>query len=225
MDIPIHVLNGLLRQAYWLGDHWPVLVCGLCGAVHVYASPTGRGPWFIGFGVVTAGAAGLAGALDSAALRPLPLILAGLAVVVVFFVALDRHQPEALRWRTAGGLAVYGLLVFMFAGFDHHLQTMEAAAVAELLAGQGDADAMVRTGRYTLRTIAAWAMWLMGPLGIVGMLGQGVITHLAQTETPEDRMRHIRRPRPRSLNPPARPPLPPPGHPSHPARGHGRQRV
>lgn len=211
MDVLIHVVNGLLRQAYFVADHWAVFVCALCGGVHIYATPNRRNAWFIGFAVTTSIAAGISGAVDSAALRPLPYILSMLAVIVVIFVALDRHSPESLRYRATGGVAIYAALVLLFAGFDFMLQNHEAAAFAESLGARGDSGAMVRTGRNTLRTVVAWAMWLMGPVGIIVMLLQGAITHRPQDTDPATRLQRIRRPRPRSLHPDAPPPAQLPG--------------
>ena len=208
MDLPIHVLNGLLRQAYFLGDHWTVLLCGACGALHVYATEPAGKSTFVGFVLLTAGAAGVATGVDSTALRPLPYILAGLSVLVVAFVARDRHAPEMLRHRAAGGLAVYAGAILLFAGFDFMMRHMEAAAFAESFAGRGDSGAMVQAGRNTLRTVVAWFMWIMGPAGIAVMLGQGAVTHRQQSLAPADRMEQIRRPRPLAQYPDAPPPRP-----------------
>lgn len=211
MDLPIHILNGFLRQIYFLGDHWTVLVCAACGALHAYAAePAGRRT-FVGYALLTAGAAGVATGVDSAALRPLSYILAGLCVLVVFFVARDHHSPETLRHRAVSGMGAYAGAILLFAGFDFMLSHMEARDFAESFAGRGDSGAMVQAGRNTLRTVVAWGVWIMGPAGIVVMLMQGSGTHRPQPMTPSDRLEQIRRPRPQAQYPNPPPPRPGPG--------------
>ena len=62
----------------------------------------GKRPWVLGVGVLTPLAAFRAGS-------PAPMLLAVMTMAGSAAVAFDRFNPDGLRWRVAGGLALYGL--------------------------------------------------------------------------------------------------------------------
>ncbi|MBV7336322.1 hypothetical protein KFU94_50435 [Chloroflexi bacterium TSY] len=69
--------------------------------------------------------AGVSGLVTLAAFitpAPLPILLAGMTLAGIGAVALDRFNPDALRWRSAGGLALYAAAALAYgrylAGID-----------------------------------------------------------------------------------------------------------
>ena len=100
-------LNGLLALLYVAWEHVALLVtAGACGWL-LWGLPEGRReggasqrPWLLGVGVLACLAAALAPA-------PVPILLAAMTVAGALAVRADRFNPDALRWRIVGGLALY----------------------------------------------------------------------------------------------------------------------
>jgi hypothetical protein len=134
------------------------------------ADLSGQRPWLLGIGIL----AGLATLLAPA---PAPVILALMAVAGVLAVWLDRFNPDALRWRVAGGLALYALASLAFLGYSRYLNALDAAAWAEALGGQGQAQTTLAQGRAFVNTLATWGLWLILPLGYLSLLAQTVLVH------------------------------------------------
>ena len=88
-------------------------------------------------------------------------------------VAFDRFNPDGLRWRVAGGLALYAPAALAYLGYGSYLNTLDALAWAQALGGQGEAAAALAQGRAFVDTLATWGLWLILPLAYFSLLAQG----------------------------------------------------
>jgi len=89
---------------------------------------------------------------------PVPVLLAGMTAVGVGAVALDRFQPDSLRWRVVGALALYAAGALGYLGYSRYLEGEDAAAWAEAIGGQEQAQSTMAQGRAFLNTLATWGL-------------------------------------------------------------------
>jgi hypothetical protein len=146
---------------------------------------TGQRPWVLGIGSLALLAALLAPA-------PAPVLLAVMAVAGAIAVACDRFNPDALRWRVAGGLALYALASLAYLGYGRYLAALDAVAWAEAIGGQGEAALTLAQGRAFVDTLATWGLWLILPLAYLSLLAQGLLMHPPLPATPEQVINAVR---------------------------------
>ncbi|HSN73613.1 MAG TPA: hypothetical protein VL334_00825 [Anaerolineae bacterium] len=192
-------LNGCLALLYTAWAHLAALVVAGAWAALLWWTPpgqrranpgpdqlSGQRPWLLGIAVVVILAAFLAQA-------PAPALLAAMTLSGLVAVTLDRFNPEALRWRIAGGLALYALAALAYLGYGAYLNSLDALAWAEALGGQGEAAATLAQGRAFISTLATWGLWLILPLAYFSLLAQGLLVHPPLTGgTPEHMITTVR---------------------------------
>jgi hypothetical protein len=191
-------LNGLLALLYTAWEHCAALVTAGAFAGLLWWTPagrrsassgraafTGQRPWVLGIGVLALLAALLAPA-------PVPVLLAVMALAGAVAVACDRFNPDALRWRVAGGLALYALASLAYLGYGSYLAALDAAAWAEAIGGQGEAALTLAQGRAFVDTLATWGLWLILPLAYLSLLAQGLLVHPPLPATPEQVINAVR---------------------------------
>lgn len=191
-------LNGLLALLYTAWEHLAALVTAGAFAALLWWTPpgrrvaspareafTGQRPWVLGIGVLALLAALLAPA-------PAPALLAVMALAGAAAVAFDRFNPDALRWRVAGGLALYALAALGHLAYGSYLGALDAAAWAEAIGGQGETALTLAQGRAFVDTLATWGLWLILPLGYLSLLAQGLLVHPPLPATPEQVIRAVR---------------------------------
>ena len=108
---------------------------------------------------------------------PVPVLMAVMAVAGALAVRLDRFNPEALRWRVAGGLTLYALASLGYLAYSHYLGVVDARQWAAQLGGATHASRTLEQGRAFLDTLATWGLWLILPLGYMSLLVQGLLIH------------------------------------------------
>jgi len=185
-------LNGLLALLYVAREHVALLVtAGACGWL-LWGLPEGRResgasqrPWLLGVGILASLAAAFAPA-------PVPILLAAMAAAGALAVRADRFNPDALRWRIVGGLALYAAAALAYLGYGSYLAGLDAAAWAEAIGGQGEAQAALAQGRAFVSTLATWGLWLILPLGYFSLLAQGVLVHPPLSARPQETITAVR---------------------------------
>ncbi len=191
-------LNGLLALLYTAWAHLAALVTAAAFAGLLWwTTPgrrtphpgreafTGQRPWVLGIGVLALLAALLAPA-------PAPMLLAAMALAGAVAVAFDRFNPHALRWRVAGGIALYALASLAYLGYGSYLAGLDAAAWAEAIGGQGGAALTLAQGRAFVDTLATWGLWLILPLAYFSLLAQGLLVHPPLPGSPEQVIQSVR---------------------------------
>ena len=186
-------LNGVLGLAYTAWRHLPALIAAGAFAALLWLTPAGRNrpqfsgqrPWLLGVGVLITLAA-------FAAEAPAPMLLAVMTSAGLAAVYADRFNPDGLRWRVAGGLALYAAAALAAQLYRAYLNTLDALAWAQALGGQGEAAAALAQGRAFVDTLATWGLWLILPLGYLSLLVQGLLVHPPLPATPEQVIRAVR---------------------------------
>ena len=185
-------LNGLLALIYVAWAHVALLVTAAACGWLLWGLPEGRRetgagqrPWLLGTGILACLAAALAPA-------PVPLLLAAMTVAGSLAVRADRFNPDALRWRIVGWLALYAAASLAYLGYGGYLSGLDAAAWAEALGGQGEAQAALAQGRAFVSTLATWGLWLILPLGYFSLLAQGVLVHPPLPARPQETITAVR---------------------------------
>lgn len=190
-------LNGLLAILYVLWEHGAALIAvAACTALLWWTPPgrqsagrpepfSGQRPWLIGLGALVALAAFLAPA-------PVPVLLMVMAVAGALAVRGDRFNPDALRWRVMGGLALYAGAALAYLGYHSYLAGLDALAWAEALGGRGEASQVLAQGRAFVDTLATWGLWLILPLGYFSLLAQGVLVHPPLPASPQEIITTVR---------------------------------
>jgi len=191
LDPLIWLINGVLVIVYVLVDHLPLVACLPGLAWMVVSSPVEQRTWAFVVGSIVLSATALVP-------PPVPLILLAMICVGLFAVWLDRFGPSALRWRVMGGLALYSLTALGFTAYAAYVSRLDPDIWAGVLA-QGEAASVVSQGRAFLTTIAVWGLWIILPLGYLGMLVQGMLVHPPLKAAPSDLLFAIRS---RQVSPP-----------------------
>jgi hypothetical protein len=187
-------LPALITAGAWAALLWPRLVVpqrgpwsppGRRGQTVLHEQFSGQRPWLLAVAVLGVLAAFLAKA-------PAPALLAAMTVAGLLAVTLDRFNPDGLRWRVAGGLALYALAACAYLGYGAYLDGLDAMAWAEALGGQGEAAATLAQGRAFISTLATWGLWLILPLAFFSLLAQGLLVHPPLGSTPEQVITAVR---------------------------------
>ena len=166
----LYIANGTLALLYTTWTHGTAILAVAGIGLLARAAPTVQRGWMVGVGVL----AGMAGLL---APPPVPALLAGMCLLGAGAVQLDRFQPDALRWRVVGGLALYAGAALGYLTYSRYLAGVDAAAWAAAIGGQAEAQATLAQGQAFLNTLATWGLWLILPLGFLSLLGQGLLVH------------------------------------------------
>ncbi len=191
-------LNGMLALVYTAWAHLAALITAGAWAALLWWTPAGRRqqttlndqfsgqrPWLLAVAALVVLAAFVAR-------PPAPVLLAAMTVAGMLAVTLDRFNPDGLRWRVAGGLALYALAAFAYLGYSAYLDGLDAMAWAEALGGQGEATATLAQGRAFISTLATWGLWLILPLAYFSLLAQGLLVHPPLGSTPEQMITAVR---------------------------------
>ena len=191
-------LNGWLALLYTAGGPVLALLTAAAYAALLWLTPPGRRhanaardqlsgqrPWLLAVGLLVVAAALVAPV-------PAPLLLAVMAGAGVVAVWADRFNPDGLRWRVAGGLALYAGAALAYLGYGAYLNNLDALAWAEALGGQGEAAATLAQGRAFISTLATWGLWLILPLAYFSLLAQGLLVHPPLGSTPEQVITAVR---------------------------------
>lgn len=181
----LYTANGALASLYLAWEHGTALATLACFLWFLKCAPEGQRGWFVGAGGLAVTAAFFAPA-------PVPMLLAGMAAVGAGSVALDRFQPDALRWRVVGGLALYAGAALVYLAYSRYLEGVDAAAWAEAIGGQEQAQTTLAQGRAFLNTLATWGLWLILPLGFLSLLVQGLLAHPPLGERPSETIARVR---------------------------------
>lgn len=181
----LYTANGALASLYLAWEHITALATLTCILWFLKCAPEGQRGWFVGAGGLTVMAALFAPA-------PVPMLLAGMAGVGAGAVALDRFQPDALRWRVVGGVTLYAGAALAYLGYSRYLEGVDAAAWAEAIGGQEQAQSTLAQGRAFLNTLATWGLWLILPLGFLSLLAQGLLAHPPLGERPDQTIARVR---------------------------------
>jgi len=168
--ILIYIANGglLLLYVAW-AQIAAVITTAACVALG-WRAPESQRLWIGGIGVLAALAA-------LAAPPPAPFLLAGMAVAGAVAVRLDRFNPDALGWRVSGGIALYAGAALVYLTYSRYLTGIDAAAWAQAIGGQDEAQTALAQGRAFLNTLATWGLWLILPLAYLSLLAQGILIH------------------------------------------------
>ncbi len=177
-------VNGWLVTAYVLWEHAALGVTLAACLVLLRDAPREQRPWMWG-------AAALAGAAAAFAPAPVPVLLSAMSVAAALAVRFDRFNPDALRWRTVGGLALYAAAALAYLAYGRYLAAVDASAWAAALGGEGEAAATLAQGRAFLNTLATWGLWLILPLGFFSLLAQGLLAHPPAPATPEETIARV----------------------------------
>jgi hypothetical protein len=184
-NLLLYTTNGTLVTLYLAWEHATALVTLACFLWFLRGAPEGQRTWM-------AGAGGLAVIAALFAPAPVPVLLTAMTGVGAGAVALDRFQPDSLRWRVVGILALYAAGALGYLGYSRYLEGVDAAAWAEAIGGQEQAQSTLAQGRAFLNTLATWGLWLILPLGYLSLLAQGLLAHPPLGERPSQTIARVR---------------------------------
>ena len=168
--LAVYEANGALAALYTMWEH-AAAIAALGGMLYLsMEAPEEQRPWIAGVGVL----AFLASLFSKA---PVPAIMAVMALSGVGAVRLDRFNPDNLRWRIVGGVALYALAGLGYLAYSAYLDSVSAEAWAQALGGQGEAMTTLAQGQSFVNTLATWGLWLIVPLGYFSLLAQSLLVH------------------------------------------------
>lgn len=183
--ITLYLANGALALSYVLWENITALLTAAGFLGFLWQAPGAQRAWIAG--------AGALGVLAAAfAPPPVPVLLTGMVLVGVGAVWLDRFAPDTLRWRVVGGLTLYAAGSLVYLAYSHYLSGVDAAAWAEAIGGQAEAQATLAQGRAFLNTLATWGLWLILPLGYLSLLAQGLLAHPPTAGKPSETIASVR---------------------------------
>jgi hypothetical protein len=191
-------VNGILVLAYTAIRYLAALItAGALAALLWWTPPSrrsaqpvrdqlsGQRPWLL----AVAGLVVLATFIGKA---PAPALLTAMTLAGLIAVTTDKFNPDSLRWRITGGLALYALATLAYLAYSAYLGGLDAAAWAQALGGQGEAAASLAQGRAFVETLATWGLWLILPLAYFSLLAQGLLVHPPLGSTPEQAITAVR---------------------------------
>jgi hypothetical protein len=181
----IYAANGLLLLAYVAWEHVSLLLTAGACLWLLNRAPAIQRPWIAGVSALTAMAAVWAPA-------PVPFLLTGMILAGAMAVQLDHFSPDSLRWRITGAMALYAGAALAYQAYSHYLAGVDAAAWAEAIGGQDEAQAALAQGRAFLNTLATWGLWLILPLGYLSLLAQGLLVHPPVPGQPHETIAAVR---------------------------------
>ena len=166
----VYEANGWLALLYTAWEHAAAILV-LAGALALlHGAPEEQRTWIAGVGVLA-----FLAALFSEI--PVPVVMAVMVLAGVGAVRLDRFNPDNLRWRIVGGLALYALAGLGYLAYSAYLDSVSAEAWAQAIGGQGEAATTLAQGQAFVNTLATWGLWLIIPLGYFSLLVQSLLVH------------------------------------------------
>ena len=184
-NLAIYEANGFLVLTYVIWEHMAALLTFSAFVYLIWHAPAGQQVWMTG-------AAALALVVTFLAPAPAPFLLAAMSLAGALAVALDRFNPDSLRWRVTGGLTLYALAALAHLGYSSYLAGVDAAAWAQAIGGTGEASAALAQGRSFVETLATWGLWLILPLGYFSLLAQVLLAHPPLSQRPEEIITDVR---------------------------------
>jgi hypothetical protein len=166
------LLNGLLALSYLLFGRILALLLIPFLAWLGASGPREHRPW-------VAAAAGLSIASATLSPQPVPVLTLVMACAGVIAVLLERFNPLILRWRAAGGLALYALMGLGFTAYQ---------ALTPIW--QVDSP-LLNQGQTYLSVLVSLAMWAY-PLGYLALLAQSIWVHPPLSQNPETLIHTLR---------------------------------
>jgi hypothetical protein len=186
LNLLIHYeINGFLAILYVLWEHITAIITAGAMAYFILTAPAAQRVWI----TATAILAVLATLFTP---PPVPLIMAVMAAAGALAVWRDTFNPDNLRWRLNGGLALYALAALGYLAYSHYLDGVDAMTWAKALGGEGAAAATLAQGRAFVNTLATWGLWLIIPLGYFSLLAQSMFVHPPGPQEPHDLITTIR---------------------------------
>jgi hypothetical protein len=183
--VGLYGLNGLLALAYTAWEQKAAILTLAAFAALLGPAPVVQRPWI----ACTALAATLAAFFVP---LPVPFLMAAMALAGAGAVAVDRFDPDGLRWRASGALALYAGAALAYLAYSRYLSGADATAWAAAIGGQDEAQAALSQGRSFLNTLATWGLWLILPLGYLSLLVQGLLVHPPVGARPADTITAVR---------------------------------
>ena len=181
----IYEANGFLALTYVLWEHGAAIVTAGAMSYLILGAPAAQRTW------ITATAI-LAVLATLFAPPPVPLILTVMALAGAVAVWRDTFNPDNLRWRLTGGLALYALAALGYLAYSRYLDGVDAMSWARALGGEGQAAAALAQGRAFVNTLATWGLWLIIPLGFFSLLAQSMFVHPPGPQQPGELISTIR---------------------------------
>ncbi len=181
----VYEANGFLALLYVLWEHITAIITAGAMSYLILGAPTAQRTW------ITATAV-LAVLATLFAPPPVPLIMAVMALAGAVAVWRDTFNPQNLRWRLTGGLALYALAALGYLAYSYYLDGVDAMTWAKTLGGEGQAAAALAQGRAFVNTLATWGLWLIIPLGFFSLLAQSMFVHPPGPQQPDDLITTIR---------------------------------
>ena len=179
MDHLWHLFNGFLIAVYGTVQSLPALAA--LGAVALMARTAERHlrPWFQAIGLLA-----FLAAMTSQ--PPVPILMAVVCAASWGTVRIDRFAPDQLRWRAAGGIALYGLAALAYTVYTGYLDSLTRTSWHHGLSAPGDAWASIAQGTGYINLIGVIGLYLVLPLGILALLVQSLLVHKPPSRTATD---------------------------------------
>jgi len=181
----LYEVNGFLALAYVLWEHITALLTAGAMSYLILSAPRAQQAWIAATAILAALAALFAP-------PPVPLLMTVMALAAALAVWRDAFNPENLRWRLTGGLALYALAALGYLAYSSYLDGVDAMTWAKTLGGEGQAATALAQGRAFVNTLATWGLWLIIPLGYFSLLAQSLFVHPPGPQTPGDLIAAIR---------------------------------
>jgi hypothetical protein len=181
----IYEVNGFLALMYVLWEHISAIITAGAMTYLILGAPSAQRTWITATAILA-----ILAALFTP--PPVPLIMAVMALAGAIAVWRDTFNPENLRWRITGGLALYALAALGYLAYSHYLDGVDAMTWAKTLGGEGQAAAALAQGRAFVNTLATWGLWLIIPLGYFSLLAQSMVVHPPGPQGPGDLITTIR---------------------------------
>jgi hypothetical protein len=180
----IWIANGGLTVIFWLVDH--MLLLAAIPAFYLLAVQARREQRMY---VLAAGGLSLLASLLVP--PPIPLIILVMAWAGVAAIKVDKFNPDSLRWRVVGGMALYAVAALGWTAYSAYVAGLSADQWGALFAAD-EAAATIAQGRSFLSTISVWGLWIIVPLGYFSLLLQGIFVHAPLSASPEKIIQTVR---------------------------------
>jgi hypothetical protein len=180
----IWIANGGLVVIFWLVDH--ILLLAAIPSFYlliVQARQEQR--------LYALAAGGLSLFVSLLVPPPIPLIILVMAWAGVAAIRVDRFNPDSLRWRVVGGLALYAVAALGWTAYSAYVAGLSGEQWGALFAAD-EAAATIAQGRSFLGTISVWGLWIIVPLGYFSLLLQGIFVHAPLAASPEKIIQTVR---------------------------------